>query len=84
MAKLDEPTRVEVWADLMRKFSNDGETIGITKPDLRAAVNALDDFMDDNAGTINGAIPQPARGSLTSAQKAIMLSFVVLKRYEVI
>ena len=84
MAVLDEASRTEVWAELMRKYSRDGETIGITKQDLRAAVDALDDFMDANAATINNALPQPAKAELTSAQKALMLSFVVLKRYKVI
>ena len=84
MAVLDEASRIEVWAELMRKFSRDGETIGIIKPDLRAAVDALDDYMDANAAVMNNELPQPARAELTSAQKAIILSFVVLKRYKVI
>lgn len=83
MAVLDELARVEVWAELMRKYSRDGETIGIDKPALRAAVDSIDDYMDDNAAAINAGIPQPARGVLTAQQKALMLSFVVLKRYKV-
>ena len=84
MAVLPNAERVEVWAEYMRQLSNDGESIGVTKPDLRDAVNALDDFMDANAGVINAAIPQPARGTLTTQQKALLLSYVVLKRYKVI
>jgi hypothetical protein len=83
MAVLDETARVDVWAKLMRKYSTDGDSIGIDKAALRAAINALDDFMDDNAATINNALPEPAKGSLTQAQKALMLSYVVLKRYQV-
>jgi hypothetical protein len=83
MAVLDETARVDVWARLMRKYSTDGDSIGINKADLRAAINALDDFMDANAATINNALPEPAKSSLTQAQKALMLSFVVLKRYQV-
>jgi len=84
MAVLNEASRIEVWAELMRQYSNDGESIGINKADLRAAVDALDTFMDNNAAAINSALPQPARGGLTTPQKAIMLSYVVLKRYKVI
>ena len=84
MAVLDEASRVEVWAELMRKYSSDGESIGINKPDLRAAVDALDTFMNTNAATINNALPQPAKSALTVQQKALMLSYVVLKRYRVI
>jgi len=84
MAILDNAARVEVWADLMRQLSNDGETIGVTKPELRAVINDLDAFMDAHASDINAAIPQPARGALTVQQKALILSYVVLKRYKVI
>ena len=81
---MNAASRTEVWAELMRDFSTNGESIGVTKPELKAAVDALDDFLDGNAGTINAAIPQPARGTLTVQQKALMLSYVVLKRYKVI
>ena len=84
MAVLDEASRVEVWAELMRKYSSDGDSIGINKADLRATVDALDTFMDTNAVAINNALPQPARGALTVQQKALILSYVVLKRYKVI
>jgi hypothetical protein len=84
MTKLTELERADMWADFMRELSSDGQSIGITKQELRAAIDALDDFMDDSAATINAAIPQPARTSLTVQQKALMLSYVVLKRYKVI
>ena len=84
MAVLDEASRIEVWAELMRKYSRDGETIGINKADLRAAVNAVDNYMDNNAAAMNNELPQPAKGTLTPAQKALILSYVVLKRYKVI
>lgn len=78
MAVLIDQDRFDVWADFMRQSFGD---IGITKTELRAAVNALDDFMNTNAATINNAIPLPARTSLTTAQKAALLNFVVAKRY---
>ena len=84
MALLDESARLAVWLDYMRQLSNDGEEIGITKVELRAAVNALDDFMNDNATTVNNALPAAAKAGLTTQQKALLLSFVVLKRYRVI
>jgi molybdopterin-guanine dinucleotide biosynthesis protein len=81
MAVLTDPNRTELRAELMRIFSHDGETVSITKPDLLAAINGLDDYVHTNAAAINTAIPQPARGALTTAQKARLLAFVVLKRY---
>lgn len=53
----------------------------VTKANILAAVNALDDFLETNAATINSVIPQPARGVLTVQQKALLLQFVIEKRY---
>lgn len=79
MTVLNAVSRVEIWVELMRDFSSNGESIGVTKPELKAAIDALDDFLDGNAATINTAIPHPARDTLTAQQKALMLSYVVLK-----
>lgn len=82
MAVLDEANRFELWARFMRE-PEVGETYEITKQQLRAAVDGLDDFLNANEGAINSAIPQPARGSLTTRQKARLLRYVVRQRYEV-
>ena len=81
MATLSTEQRRALWAELMQELSRDGQTVAITKDDLRAAVDALDTWLDTNAATINTAIPQPARGALTTAQKARLLMFVVRARY---
>jgi hypothetical protein len=54
--------------------------IPISKADIRAAINAVDDWCDTNAASFNTAIPQPARGALSSTQKALLLSYVALRR----
>ena len=82
MAVLDDTDRRAVWADVMRGIATLAlGTVSITKADLRAAVDALDSFLDTNAAALNTAIPQPARGSLSSRQKALMLMYVLSKRY---
>lgn len=81
MAVLPDLDRKDVWANLMRQWSRDGESIGVTKNDLRAAVDAIDQWLDDNAAAANSAIPQPARGALTTKQKALLLQYVVQRRY---
>lgn len=81
MAALSDADRRKLWADYMQEISADREPIAITKNDLLAAVNALDTFFSDNAATINQALPQPARSSLTMQQKARLLIFVVRQRY---
>jgi hypothetical protein len=58
--------------------------VGITKPELRAAIDAIDDWVETNAGVFNTAVPQPARSALTARQKAALLMYVVEKRFGVL
>ena len=78
MAVLVDADRALVLTQWMRQNRED---CGVTKADVRAAVDALDLYLDTNATAINTAIPQPARGALTSAQKARLLSLVALRRF---
>lgn len=81
MAVLTDESRTITWAEAMQLFSGAGESVSITKADLRAAVDALDSFMNTNAGAINTAIPQPARAALSTPQKARLLMLVIQRRY---
>ena len=83
MAVLPDSDRANIWAQFMQVLSNDHDPLGLSKPDLRAAVNAIDDWVNTNAAVFNLAIPQPARTVLTARQKARILALVVLRRYEV-
>ena len=58
-----------------------GDTFGIDKPALLAAVDALDTFLNDNAAAVNNALPEPAKSTLTIPQKAELLSLVIKWRY---
>jgi len=80
MAVLTDPQRFACWAEFMNSFG--AETISITKVDLRAALNAVDQWVSDNASAYNLAIPQPARSALTAAQKARMLTIVAKWRFD--
>jgi hypothetical protein len=82
MATLADQDRIDVWADIMRRLSADREPVSITKAELRAAIDAIDDWVHTNAAAFNTAIPQPARGALTAPQKARLLMLVVSKRFE--
>lgn len=80
MAVLTDPDRAAVTADWQRINT---DPVGVTKPDLRAALNAVDDWLDANESALNTAIPQPARAQLTTKQKAHLLMFVIRKKYGV-
>lgn len=81
MAVLTAQQRIDCAADWQRNFAV-GETIAVTKTDLKAALDAIDNWVDANAASFNTAIPQPARANLTAAQKARLLMYVVRKRFE--
>ncbi len=78
MPVLTESDRFAVWARFMRENT---EACNVAKAEVRAAVNTLDDWLDQNAATINAAIPLPARSGLTTAQKSRLLTLVQQARY---
>lgn len=78
MAALSTAERIEVWAQMMREAT---ATLDLTKAELRAAVDAVDDWADANAASFNTAIPQPARSALKAKQKAALLMYVVARRH---
>ena len=80
MAVLSNADRANLAADWMRQNT---EVCSILKASLRAAIDAADDWANANAAAYNTAIPQPARGALTAAQKARILSYVITKRWQV-
>jgi hypothetical protein len=79
MAVLDETNRARVCAQVMREAEL-GTLTGMTKADLRAAVDAVDSWIDTNASSYNSALPQPARGALTLQQKTLLLCWVAMRR----
>lgn len=80
MAVLSNADRAEVAAEGMRD-SRLGTLANLLKTDWRAAINAADDWVNSNAASFNSALPVAARTNLTSAQKALLLVFVVMRRY---
>lgn len=80
MALLVSGDRADCHAEFMRTPAS-GETFGLTKLDLRAALDAADQWVSDNASSYNTALPQPARAALSAAQKARLLALVLHYRF---
>jgi predicted metalloprotease len=79
MAIMTDQDRAACHAEVMR---GETDTVGpLTKADLRAALNAADQWVSDNTGSYNTALPLPARTTLTAKQKARLLVAVISKRY---
>lgn len=81
MAVLSDGERQGLWAAWMRE--NRSPVGSLTKAQLRAAVDAIDNWVEDNATSFNQAIPQPARSVLTAKQKIDLFLYVVRRRFEV-
>lgn len=78
MAVLTDQQRAEVMAEFMVQAKGPHT---ILKPDVRAAVDALDSWYDANAAAANQALPQPARGQMSLTDKALLSNLIVNKRY---
>lgn len=83
MAELSSNDRAALWSEFMSEVSQNRESVDLVKADLRAAVDAIDSWVDDNQASFNSALPLPARTALTAKQKARLLMFVVRRRWEV-
>lgn len=84
MAVLSDADRLRIRNGLMRYWSNLQETVaGITKTDLKAAVDAADSWVDSNAASYNSALPATFRNNATTGQKSLLLVGVVLLRFNI-
>ncbi|WP_101791015.1 hypothetical protein [Nonomuraea indica] len=59
---------------------NETQLPAVTKPDLAAALAAMDDWLDANVTSLNASIPQPARAELGVAMKHEFLAFILMRR----
>lgn len=82
MAELSVADRARVWRGLMRYWSVEFETCGLTKTDLLTAVNATDTWINDNQGAYNSALPSAAQSGLTALQKTLLFCAVGLMRVD--
>ena len=80
MASLSENDRVAEWARWMRENTS---PTPFTKDDLRAAVDATDEWIDANAAAYNLALPLAIRTNLTAQQKARLFLQIARRRFEV-
>jgi hypothetical protein len=84
VALLDETNRARTWAQYMRSVL--GAPPGVTKADVRAALDATDVWIDSAAAAaapatgFNSALPQPFRGAASSDQKTLLFCYVAMRR----
>jgi hypothetical protein len=70
------------WKVLVDERLAPAGPVAVTKPDLVAAVNAMQDFLWTNRAAINSALPVAVRTALNTDQKMALLATVVLANLE--
>ena len=79
MAALSLADRADITALVQRTTECPG---GLTKVQLRAVVDAFDDWWEaTGVAGANAAIPQPQRGTLTTRQKAFLFQTMLDKKF---
>lgn len=76
---LTEDQRVQCIRELIRSI--EPAPVNFTRAQLKATVDAVDQWCSDNAASFNSALPQPFRGQATAQQKAALLASVALRRF---
>lgn len=83
MAVLSNADRLALGQQFCADVSAARIPLTVSREEFRAAVDAIDNWVDANAASFNTAIPQPARAALTTKHKAQLLMYVVRRRFEV-
>jgi len=77
MAVLSSADRAAITADIMRALSAAREPCSALKAQIRAIVDAADDFMQANQAAFNSSIPAAPRAAATTDQKTRIFSLVL-------
>ena len=83
MATLSENDRLKIWRGLMSYWSNLWEVTSFSAQDLKSAVDATDQWIDDNQVSFNQALPSAAQTGFTQAQKTLLFCSVALARVSI-
>ena len=81
MATLPDSDRQLITTGLMRFWSQLFELISdLSKSELKSAIDATDQWIDDNQASYNAALPVLPRNNLTMAQKTLIFCVVAAFR----
>lgn len=58
-----------------------GSPCKFTKPDLDAAITAVDAWCTTNQASFVAALPEPFKTNSTASEKAYLLAIVAIRRY---
>ena len=82
MTVLASGVRTQVWRGLMRYWSNLRTPVAVNKFELRAAIDATDQWIEDNVPSYNNALPTEAKNNLTQIQKTMLFCIIATMRVD--
>lgn len=81
MAVLTEEERETSKHDLIERFYvRLNKVAALDTTEMRALINAADDWLEANAASYNAAIPLPLRAKATVAEKTAAFAIAAMKR----
>lgn len=83
-AVLTGAQRQEVHEEIMRELSQLRSSLAVTDPELKAAVDATDTWIESNQAGYNAALPEPFRSAASTKQKAGLFMWVASKRFGIL
>lgn len=75
---LTQDQKDRIFRYVQRRWSRARVPCGFTKPDLRAAIDDVDAWLDSNTTEYNQALSQPFRGAASIEQKGLLLVYVTM------
>lgn len=81
MATMTAAQQRDCWADAMERWSADRKSIPATKGVFLNGIEAIDQWISDNAASFNAALPAVLRNNLTTPQKVELFVFVLRSRF---
>ena len=79
---LTEPDRDALTDLFVDDLNTTRRPTSLSRAELRAAIAAIDAWVDANQASFVAAIPQPARSATSVQEKVQMMFFVLRRRYE--
>ena len=80
MAILSDSDRIKTRRCFTHYFSLFRLATDLSKEEIKSAVDATDDWIDDNQVSFNNALPVLVQNSLTTTQKTLLFCAVALAR----
>jgi hypothetical protein len=78
---LDSTQRAETMREMVRKMFVESNTVAdLDTVEVRAMIDAMDDYLEANQSAINQAFPVAVRQKASLTQKALALAYVAMKR----